>query len=88
MKVEEAGYMDTLPLVSRYLRHVSKTVQEAILVLDAMPVGLEVMMSAALHDYLYSKHVIMVHDSDSAETLQRGDGPRTHCGHDQALHVD
>jgi len=45
--VEEAGYTDTLPLVSRYLGHVNKTVQEAILALDAMPVGLEATMLAA-----------------------------------------
>ena len=41
--------MDTLPLVSRYLEHVNKTVQEAILALDAMPVGLEATMLAALN---------------------------------------
>jgi len=47
-KVEEAGYTDTLLLVSCYLRHINKTVQEAILALDVMPVGLEATMSAAL----------------------------------------
>jgi len=47
-KVEEAGYTDTLPLVSRYLRHLCKPVQEAILTLDMMPVGLDETMSVAL----------------------------------------
>ena len=47
-KVEEAGYTDTLPLVSRYLGHLNKGVQDAILALDTMPMGLDRMMSAAL----------------------------------------
>jgi len=47
-KVEEAEYMDTLPLVSHYLRHLCKPVQEAILALDMMPVGLDETMSVAL----------------------------------------
>ena len=47
-KVDEAGYTDTLPLVSHYLGHLNKTVQDAILDLDSMPSGLDVMMSAAL----------------------------------------
>ena len=47
-KVDEAGYTDTLPLVSRYLGHLNKTVQDAILALDTMPSGLDAMMSAAL----------------------------------------
>lgn len=46
--MEEAGYTDTLPLVSRYLGHINRPVQEAILALDTMPVGLEATMSAAL----------------------------------------
>jgi len=36
-KVDEAGYTDTLPLVSRYLSHLNKTVQDAILALNTMP---------------------------------------------------
>ena len=47
-KVEEAEYTDTLPLVSHYLGHLCKPVQEAILALDTMPVGLDETMSAAL----------------------------------------
>ena len=47
-KVEEAGYTDTLPLVSHYLGHLCKPVQEAILALDMMPVGLDETMSTAL----------------------------------------
>jgi len=47
-KVEEAGYTDTLPLVSHYLGHLCKPVQEAILALDMMPIGLDKTMSAAL----------------------------------------
>jgi len=47
-KVDEAGYTDTLPLVSRYLSHLNKTVQDAILALDTMPSDLDVMMLAAL----------------------------------------
>jgi len=41
--------MDTLPLVSCYLGHFNKMVQEAILALDAMPVGLEATILAALN---------------------------------------
>ena len=47
-KVDEAGYTDTLPLVSCYLGHLNKMVQDAILALDTMPSGLDAMMSAAL----------------------------------------
>jgi len=47
-KVDEAGYTDTLPLVSRYLGHLNKTVQDAILALDTMPLNLDAMMSATL----------------------------------------
>ena len=47
-KVEEAGYTDTLPLVSRYLGHLCKPVQEVILALDMMPIGLDKTMSTAL----------------------------------------
>ena len=47
-KVDEAGYTDTLPLVSRYLGHLNKMVQDAILALDTMPLGLDTMMSAML----------------------------------------
>ena len=48
-KVDKAGYTDTLPLVSRYLGHLNKVVQDAILALDTMPLGLEATMSAALN---------------------------------------
>jgi len=47
-KVEEAGYTDTLLLISRYLGHLCKPVQDAILALDMMPAGLDKTMSAAL----------------------------------------
>ena len=47
-KVEEAGYTDTLPLVSRYLGHLCKPVQDAILALDTMPASLDETMTAAL----------------------------------------
>ena len=48
VKVEEAGFTDTLPLVSRYLGHLCKPVQGTILALDTMPVRLNETMSAAL----------------------------------------
>ena len=48
VKVDEAGYTDTLPLVSHYLGHLNKTVQDAILALDTMPSDLDAMMLAAL----------------------------------------
>jgi len=47
-KVDEVGYTDTLSLVSCYLGHLNKTVQDAILALDTMPSGLDVMMSITL----------------------------------------
>ena len=47
-KVDKVGYTDTQPLVSRYLGHLNKMVQNAILALDSMPSGLDVMMSAVL----------------------------------------
>jgi len=47
-KMDEAGYTDTLPLVSRYLGHLNKTIQDAILALDTMPSDLNAMMSATL----------------------------------------
>ena len=47
-KVDGAGYTDTLPLVSRYLGHLNKMVQDAILALNTMPSNLDAMMSAAL----------------------------------------
>jgi len=47
-KVDEAGYTDILPLVSHYLGHLNKTVQDANLALDSMPSGLDAMMSAVL----------------------------------------
>jgi len=53
VKVEEVGYMDTLLLVSRYLGHINKTIQEAILALDVMPVGLEATMLATLDREAY-----------------------------------
>ena len=46
--MDEAGYTDTLPLVHRYLSHLNKMVQDAILALNIMPSGLDAMMSAAL----------------------------------------
>jgi len=47
-KVDKAGYTDTLPLVSYYLGHLNKVVQDAILALNTMPLGLEMTISAAL----------------------------------------
>ena len=47
-KVDEAGYTDTLPLVNRYLGHLNKVVQDAILALNTMLSGLEAIMSATL----------------------------------------
>jgi len=54
-KVEEAGYTDTLPLVSCYLGHLNEGVQDAILTLNTIPMGLDRMMSAALD---YKAHLI------------------------------
>jgi hypothetical protein len=48
-KMEKAGYTDMLPLVSRYLRHLNKVVQDAILALDTMLVRLTATISAALN---------------------------------------
>ena len=48
VKVEKAGYTDTLPLVSRYLGHLCKPIQDAILALDVMPAGLDKTMSTVL----------------------------------------
>jgi len=47
-KVEEAGYTNTLPLISHYLEHLCKPVQDAILALNTMLAGLDETMSAAL----------------------------------------
>jgi len=53
VKVDEAGYTDTLPLVSRYLSHLNKTIQDAILALDTMPSDLDAMMLATLDHEAY-----------------------------------
>jgi len=42
------GYTNTLPLVSHYLGHLNKVVQDAILALNTMPSGLEAIMLAVL----------------------------------------
>ena len=46
--MDKAGYTNTLPLVSRYLGHLNKMVQDTILALDIMPSRLDMMMSTAL----------------------------------------
>ena len=48
-KVEEVEYTDTLPLISRYMEHLCKPVQDAILALDTMPATLDKTMAVALN---------------------------------------
>ena len=59
-KVDEAGYIDTLLLVSHYLSHLNKMVQDAILALDMMPSKKHILCSfwCFCLQYISQKHLL------------------------------